>query len=142
MTSRNVIYLLIVLSILTVSSVAQSDTVTEGLECYLDFTKPPDFGRIYVDITGKGNNAMLQNGAYFDPRGGHWGDSVKLNGGWIDIDPTGSLNTLAVGTCELIFSSMSTRSYGVPFAWADVMPSGYESGFETWADRRTQPTGS
>jgi hypothetical protein len=116
-----------------------------GLHCYLDFTVDPG-GTTVIDQTGNGNNGELINGP--DPDGAgpvtgvpHWdGTGIRFFGGWIDVDPTGSLNTLGSGTLEVIIDNMpitdTVISTGAPLSVANTGNTGRDNDFEIWLDHR------
>jgi hypothetical protein len=124
---------------------ASGQLVTGGLEAYLDFTAPPSDTTI-TDQTGNGNNAILVTGP--DPDGGGpvtgvptWnGTGVRFFGGWIDVDPTGSLNTLGSGTLEVIIDNMhivdTLISTGASVSVANTGNTGRDNDFELWLDHR------
>lgn len=129
-------------------SVAQAYVVSGGLECYLDFTVDPG-GTAVIDKTGNGNNATLISGP--DPDGGGpatgvptWdGTGVRFFGGWVDIDPTGSLNALTAGTLEIIYDDMpiidTQISTGTPISVANpgnAAGDGRTEDWEIWIDHR------
>jgi len=147
---KNMAYLRfsVLICLLAVGTVS-GQLVTDGLEAYLDFTAPPA-GVIVADQTGNGNNATLITGA--DPDGGgpvtgvpYWqGTGIRLFGGWIDVDPSGSLNTLSSGTVEVIYDDMpiidNAISSGTPLSVANPgNASGREDDWEIWVDHRTLP---
>ena len=139
---RGLLIVLAVFGILAGGSAAHGEVVADGLVCDLDFQDDShQSGDTWTDATGNGNNATLQNGAFFNAVGGYWGDAVQLAGGWIDIDPTGGINALATGTVELFIRDMPMGLFGCPMQWSDVAGDGYNSGFELWADRRTHANG-
>ena len=146
------------------SPVAQGDLTLSGLECYLDFTVAPlpaDPGGdpnnpdpnslpTVIDQTGNGNNGTLHSES--DPDGGgpatgvptFDGSGIRLFGGWINVDPSGSLNTLSSGTLELIYDDMpiinNSISTGTPLSVANpgnAAGGGRSDDWELWVDHRT-----
>jgi hypothetical protein len=145
------------------SPVAQGDLTLSGLECYLDFTVPPipaDPGPdpnnpdpnsvpMVIDLTGNGNNGSVINGP--DPDGAgpvtgvpeFNGAGLRFHGGWIDVDVTGSINTLGSGTIEIIIDGMpitdNSISTGSPLSIANTGNTGRDNDFEIWLNHRYQP---
>lgn len=134
----------VLICLLAVGTVS-GQLVTDGLEAYLDFTVPPA-GVIVVDQTGNGNNATLVTGA--DPDGGgpvtgvpYWqGTGIRLFGGWIDVDPTGSIDSLSSGTMEIIMDEMpminTAISNGTLLSVANTGNGGRTDDIELWLDHR------
>jgi hypothetical protein len=129
-------------------SVAQGFIVSNGLEAYLDFTVNPG-GTSVIDKTGNGNNGTLVNGP--DPDGAgpvtgvpHWdGTGVRFFGGWVDVDPSGSIDTLSSGTMEFIIDGMpitdNSISTGTPLSVANAGNTGRDHDIEVWLNHRFQP---
>ena len=130
-------------------SVTQGFIVSNGLEAYLDFTVDPG-GTTVIDKTGNGNNGTLHSES--DPDGGgpatgvptFDGSGIRLFGGWINVDPSGSLNTLSSGTLELIYDDMpiinNSISTGTPLSVANpgnAAGGGRSDDWELWVDHRT-----
>ena len=137
---------------ITVSAAQGVDIVLDGLECYLDLTKDPNAANpgLVPDLTGNGNDGTLISNP--DPDGGgpatgvptFDGAGIRFFGGWMDVDPCGTLNTLSEGTLEIIYSNMPIIDNAISAgALLGVANPGNDAGggrsddWEIWVDHRT-----
>jgi hypothetical protein len=89
-----------------------------NLVCYLDASNPssyPGSGTVWYDLTGRGNNCALTNGAYFDTEGG----------GSIYFDGANDLGVIAAAS-DIDFPADFTIETWVH--WAPFLASSFDGG--------------